>query len=155
MIYSETVKYALLALAYLALQNGRLVKVEEIAQAQNVPKPFLSKIFHKLVRERVLKSYKGPNGGFSLVIPPEEISIYDVIRYLDEDYRLDYCALRPGRCEEWQTLPCSVHDKWTALREHIMEYLTSTTIADLAGVEAKHQAPAHVKRKGKEKRSKL
>jgi hypothetical protein len=55
MIYSETVKYALLALAYLALNRDRLVKVEEIAEAQNIPRPFLSKIFHKLVRERVLK----------------------------------------------------------------------------------------------------
>jgi len=144
MIYSETVKYALLALAYLALQKGRLVKVEEIAQVQGIPKPFLSKIFHKLVRERVLKSYKGPNGGFTFAIQPEEISIYDVIRYLDEDYRLDYCALRPGRCEEWQTSPCAVHDKWIDLREHIMEYLTTTTIAELAGVEEKHKKSIQV-----------
>jgi Rrf2 family protein len=100
MIYSETVKYALLALAYLALNRDRLVKVEEIAEAQNIPKPFLSNILHKLVKERVLRSYKGPNGGFTFMIPPEKITIYDVIRYLDEDYRLDYCALRPGRCEE-------------------------------------------------------
>jgi rrf2 family protein (putative transcriptional regulator) len=145
MIYSETVKYALLALAYLALNRDRLVKVEEIAEAQNIPRPFLSKIFHKLVRERVLRSYKGPNGGFTFMIQPEEITIYDVIRYLDEDYRLDYCALRPGRCEEWQSSPCMVHDKWTALREHIMEYLTSTTITELAGVEEKHRKPTQVK----------
>ena len=84
----------------MALNRDRLVKVEEIAEAQNIPRPFLSKIFHKLVRERVLKSYKGPNGGFTFMIPPEEITIYDVMRYLDEDYRLDYCALRPGRREE-------------------------------------------------------
>jgi Rrf2 family iron-sulfur cluster assembly transcriptional regulator len=82
MIYSETVKYALLALAYLALNRDRLVKVKEIAEAQNIPKPFLSKIFHKLVKERVLRSYKGPNGGFTFIIPPEKITIYDVIRYL-------------------------------------------------------------------------
>ncbi len=145
MIYSETVKYALLALAYLALNRDRLVKVEEIAEAQNIPRPFLSKIFHKLVRERMLRSYKGPNGGFTFIIPPEEITIYDVIRYLDEDYRLDYCALRPGRCEEWQSSPCMVHDKWTALREYIMEYLTSTTITELAGVEEKHRKSTQVK----------
>ncbi len=145
MIYSETVKYALLALAYLALNTDRLVKVEEIAEAQNIPKPFLSKIFHKLVKERVLRSYKGPNGGFTFRIPPEEITIYDVIRYLDEDYRLDYCALRPGRCEEWQRSPCAIHEKWTTLRKHIMEYLTSTTIAELADVEQKHRSNVQVR----------
>ncbi len=145
MIYSETVKYALLALAYLALNRDRLVKVEEIAEAQSIPKPFLSNIFHKLVKERVLRSYKGPNGGFTFMIPPEKITIYDVIRYLDEDYRLDYCALRPGRCEEWRSSPCTVHDKWTALRVHIMEYLTSTTIAELARVEEKHGEATQVK----------
>ncbi len=140
MIYSETVKYALLALAYLALNRDRLVKVEEIADAQRIPKPFLSKIFHKLARERVLRSYKGPTGGFTLSIPPEKITIMDVIRYLDEDYKLDYCALRPGRCEEWNTLPCRVHEKWTRLREAIMDYLNTTTIADLVEVEEKHRA---------------
>ena len=129
----------------MALNRDRLVKVEEIAEAQNIPRPFLSKIFHKLVRERVLKSYKGPNGGFTFMIPPEEITIYDVMRYLDEDYRLDYCALRPGRREEWESSPCMVHDKWTALRENIMEYLTSTTITELAGVEEKHRKDTRVK----------
>ncbi|ADO44617.1 MAG: Rrf2 family transcriptional regulator [Hydrogenobacter thermophilus] len=139
MIYSETVKYALLALAYLALNRDRLVKVEEIAEAQKIPKPFLSKIFHKLARERVLRSYKGPTGGFALAVPPEQITIMDVIRYLDEDYKLDYCALRPGRCEEWQVSPCRVHEKWTRLRDTIMDYLNNTTIAELAEVEEKHR----------------
>ncbi|SNZ14200.1 RrF2 family transcriptional regulator [Hydrogenobacter hydrogenophilus] len=139
MIYSETVKYALLALSYLALNKDRLVKVEEIAEAQKIPKPFLSKIFHKLARERVLRSYKGPTGGFTLAVPPEQITIMDVIRYLDEDYKLDYCALRPGRCEEWQVSPCRVHEKWTRLRETILDYLNTTTIAELAEVEEKHR----------------
>ncbi|MFN3471556.1 MAG: RrF2 family transcriptional regulator [Aquificaceae bacterium] len=143
MIYSETVKYALLALAYLALNRDRLVKVEEIAEAQKIPRPFLSKIFHKLARERVLKSYKGPTGGFTLAVPPDKITILDVIKYLDEDYKLDYCALRPGRCEEWQTLPCAVHDKWTKLRKKILKYLSTTTIAELAQVEEKHRKPAN------------
>jgi Rrf2 family protein len=139
MIYSETVKYALLALAYLALNKDRLVKVEEIAEVQKIPKPFLSKIFHKLARERLLRSYKGPTGGFTLAVPPEQITIMDVIRCLDEDYKLDYCALRPGRCEEWQVSPCGVHEKWTHLREVILDYLKTTTIAQLAQVEEKHR----------------
>ena len=139
MIYSETVKYALLALAYLALNKDRLVKVEEIAEVQKIPKPFLSKIFHKLARERLLRSYKGPTGGFTLAVPPEQITIMDVIRCLDEDYKLDYCALRPGKCEEWQVSPCGVHEKWTHLREVILDYLKTTTIAQLAQVEEKHR----------------
>ncbi len=138
MIYSDTVKYALLALAYLALNRDRLVKVEEIAEVQNIPRPFLSKIFHKLARERVLRSYKGPTGGFAFAIPPEDITILDVMRFLDEDYKLDWCALRSERCEEYERHPCAVHDKWTKLREQIYEYLRTTTIADLAQVEARH-----------------
>ena len=106
-------------------------------------KHFLSKIFHKLARERVLKSYKGPTGGFTLAVPPDKITILDVIKYLDEDYKLDYCALRPGRCEEWQISPCAVHDKWTKLRQEILEYLSTTTVAELAEVEEKHRKPVN------------
>ena len=54
--------------------KDRLAKVEEIAEAQRIPKPFLSKIFHKLARERVLKSYKGPTGGVTLAVPPDIIT---------------------------------------------------------------------------------
>ncbi len=137
MIYSDTVRYALLALAYLALNRDRLVKVEEIAEAQNIPKPFLSKIFHKLSREMVLKSYKGPNGGFAFAIPPENITIFDLMRYLDEDYKLDLCALRPERCEKYEFAPCVIHEKWTNVRRQILEYLRTVTIANLAEAEAK------------------
>ncbi|MCS6957315.1 MAG: Rrf2 family transcriptional regulator [Aquificaceae bacterium] len=139
MIYSETVKYALLALAYLATNRDRLVKVEEVAEAQKIPKPFLSKIFHKLAKEKVLKSYKGPTGGFILVVSPKDITIMDVIRYLDEDYKLDYCALRAGKCEEWNAVHCPLHGKWSALKEKILEYLTNTTVAEIAGTEVKQE----------------
>ena len=67
----------------------------------------------------------------------------DVIKYLDEGYKLDYCALRPGRCEEWQISPCAVHDKWTKLRQEILEYLSTTTVAELAEVEEKHRKPVN------------
>ncbi|MFN3599715.1 MAG: Rrf2 family transcriptional regulator [Aquificaceae bacterium] len=72
---------------------------------------------------------------------PAYITIMDVIMYLDEDYKLDYCVLRPGRCEEWNTTPCSIHEKWTDLRKAILDYLNTTTIAELAEVEEKHRAP--------------
>jgi len=62
MIYSDTVRYALLALGYLALHRDRLVKADEIAKAQNIPKPFLSKILHELARREVLHSVKEPCG---------------------------------------------------------------------------------------------
>ncbi|NPA41764.1 MAG: Rrf2 family transcriptional regulator [Aquificae bacterium] len=138
MIYSDTVRYALLALAYLAMHRDRLVKADEIAKAQNIPKPFLSKILHELARRDILHSVKGPRGGFSLKVDPEKLTMWDVVSLMGEDYRFQACVLMPDKCETFNTNPCVVHHRWEKLKKSIVDFLKSTTIADLISVEERH-----------------
>ncbi len=138
MIYSDTVRYALMALSYLAMNRGRLVKAEEIAKTQNIPKPFLSKILHELARRDILHSVKGPKGGFSLKVDPEKLTMWDVVVLMGEENKFNSCVLMPEKCEAFQTNPCVVHDKWEKLKHQIIEFLKSTTIAELISVEERH-----------------
>ncbi len=140
MIYSDTVRYALLALAYLALHRDRLVKADEIAKAQNIPKPFLSKILHELARRDVLYSVKGPRGGFALKVEPEKLTMWDVVSLMGEEYRFQNCVLMPDKCEVYETNPCIVHHKWEKLKRKMIDFLKNTTIADLVSVEERHLA---------------
>ncbi len=138
MIYSDTVRYALMALSYLASNRGRLVKADEIAQNQNIPKPFLSKILHELSRRDVLSSVKGPKGGFALKADPSKLTMWDVVVLLGEEGKFNTCVLMPDRCEEYETNPCAIHHRWEKLKKKIVEFLKETTIEDLIEVEEKH-----------------
>ncbi len=138
MIYSDTVRYALMALAYLAYNKGRLVKADEIAKAQGIPKPFLSKILHELAKKDILYSVKGPKGGFTLKVDPASLSMWDVVVLMGEEGKFDACVLMPNKCEVYETNPCVIHNRWEKLKKRIVEFLKETTIADLISVEDKH-----------------
>ena len=138
MIYSDTVRYTLMALAYLALNRDRLVKAEEIARTQNIPRPFLSKILHELSKRDILTSVKGPKGGFALKVDPEKLSIWDVIVLLGEENKFQTCILMPDKCEVYETNPCVIHHKWEKIKKKVVDFLKSTTIAELTSVEERH-----------------
>lgn len=138
MIYSDTVRYTLLALAYLALNRNRLVKAEEIARTQNIPRPFLSKILHELSKRDILTSVKGPKGGFTLKVDPEKLTMWDVVVLLGEENKFQTCILMPDKCEEYETNPCVIHHKWEKIKKQVVDFLKSTTIAELTSVEERH-----------------
>ncbi len=138
MIYSDTVRYALLALSYIAHKEGQLVKAEEIAKSQRIPKPFLSKILHELARREVLLSVKGPRGGFTFKVDPSQLTMWDVIKLMGEENKFDTCVIKPEKCEVFKEHPCAVHHKWEKLKAQIVDFLKNTTIAELASVEDRH-----------------
>jgi Rrf2 family cysteine metabolism transcriptional repressor len=77
-------EYALLALIHLARAKGEgFVTVAAMAEAQGLPAKFLEQLLMALKRARLVKSQKGPHGGYRLARPAEKISLAEVIRLLD------------------------------------------------------------------------
>jgi Rrf2 family protein len=77
-------EYALLALIHLARAKGEgYVSVAAMAEAQGLPAKFLEQLLMALKRARLVKSQKGPHGGYRLARPAEKISLAEVIRLLD------------------------------------------------------------------------
>ena len=77
-------EYALLALAMLArLEPGAYVHGEEISKAQDIPRRFLQQILFALVRARIVRSVKGPRGGYCLNRPASSISLAEVVRLFE------------------------------------------------------------------------
>lgn len=80
-----SVKYSLIAVAYIADNSKEgYVKAINVSKEYNLPLEYLLKLMQQLVRANVLKSKKGPDGGFCLARPPEEITLYDIIKVVDE-----------------------------------------------------------------------
>ncbi|MFC1617894.1 RrF2 family transcriptional regulator [Patescibacteria group bacterium] len=77
-------EYGLRGILYLAKQSERrAILTSEVSNRQNIPQSFLNKIFQKLVRAGVLRSYRGYRGGFSLAKKPSEITLRSIIETLE------------------------------------------------------------------------
>ncbi len=127
MIYSRSAEYAIRALVHMA--DGEFALVKEIAAKCDIPQHFLSKILQDLARDGLLKSSKGPGGGFRLAAPAESISMMKIIEAVDGRSRYDHC---PAGCEECNDRQeCGFHDSWIPLRSRIIDYLEGTSVADL------------------------
>lgn len=139
MLYSNACEYAVRALTHLAgAPAGELVPLQDLAQAEDIPAPFLGKILQAVVRAGLLRSAKGPRGGYALARPAKMITLLDVKRIIDGTADLEGCAVGLARCSD--EMPCPQHQTWKPLREAIKRYLATTTLADMATALAKKRA---------------
>jgi Rrf2 family protein len=139
MIHSSACEYAIRAMTYVAgYEPGTRLLARDISAHEKIPGPFLGKIFQTLVRAGLLKSSKGPGGGFSLARDPESISLYDIYRSIDGTTYLDACAVGLARCSD--EVPCPLHERWKPIRERIRNYLEATSLADMATATRRKKA---------------
>lgn len=130
-LYSNTCEYAIRALTHLAQTTpGEFCQLSEIAKAQTIPPAFLGKILQNLVRAGILRSARGPGGGYQLAYPPAEISLLDVRHVIDGSDDLNRCAVGLNPCSD--DTPCPLHETFKPLREAIHRFLSETTLRDLA-----------------------
>jgi Rrf2 family transcriptional regulator, iron-sulfur cluster assembly transcription factor len=131
MIYSRSSEYAIRAFVHLAqTPDGKYAMVKTIAEQEDIPLHFLAKILQQLARKGLLRSSKGPSGGFALRTAPHEIRLLDIVAAVDGLDAYEECAAGHAHCSE--STVCFMHDSWAALRSRIMEYLGRNTIADLS-----------------------
>ena len=136
MIYSRSAEYAIRACVHLALApEGRFVMARVIAEREDIPAHFLAKILQELARKGMLKSNKGPSGGFALRIAPEKLRLLDIVEALDGQALADSARQVPWMLGSFQ-----------ALHSRIMNDLGRSTIGHVA-VEL-----SHLREKSKKKR---
>jgi Rrf2 family transcriptional regulator, iron-sulfur cluster assembly transcription factor len=129
-VFSRPCSYATRALVYLASQPaGRMSAGGEIATSESIPPAFLGKVLHPLCRDRWVRSRKGLNGGYELLVSPERISLLDIIRSVDGEPLID-CLLEDRACS--CATPCELHESWAEMRDQFVNYLQRVTVADLA-----------------------
>lgn len=128
---SNTSKYAIRAVIYLALFSTREKKVgiKEVASELDIPSPFLGKILQMLARHHILGSTKGPNGGFFLNKPAIDISLMEIIELIDGNDTFSTCVIRNANCSHDD--PCALHDRIAHLRNEERMLFSTESIADL------------------------
>lgn len=148
MIYSRSSEYAIRAFVHLAqAPSGSYVMVKQIAATEGIPTHFLAKILQQLARKGLLRSSKGPTGGFALRAAADEIHLVDIVEALDGLGEYQACAAGLSECSD--DMPCPMHESWKALRSRIMDYLGRNTIEDLAKALEQKRRLLEKQRRGK------
>jgi Rrf2 family protein len=126
------VDYALRAMSELAAANAPRT-VDQLAAAQHIPNKYLESILGELRRDGLLRSQRGPEGGYRLARPAEAISIADVIRALDGEL----ANVRGSRPEnlEYAGAAQSLQQVWIALRASERQILEGVSLAHVARAE--------------------
>ena len=123
-------EYAVRAVVFLASQpEGKVSLINEIAEVQEVPKSYLSKIMQHLTRAGLVKSRRGARGGFTLARPADSITLREAIEAVEGPIFLNVCLIRKGECHRDDF--CPVHPVWKEAQKKLMEVLDSKTLADL------------------------
>lgn len=105
----------------------------EMAEAENIPLPFLSKILHELNKQKLITSSKGPGGGYSLARNPADISLREVITAVDGELELEEtCVLGLDECRD--DAPCVLHDFWKNVRAQYLRAVADSSLLDAANV---------------------
>ncbi len=129
---SNTCKYALRALIYLGKfsENDKLIGIKKISEELELSSAFLGKILQKLVRQKLLVSTKGPNGGFALSKAANEITLYDIVIKVDGEGFFVNCIIGLEPCKSHDpTKPlCPVHAQYEKVRNEIEAFYKETTL---------------------------
>jgi Rrf2 family protein len=125
---SQTIEYALRAMIYLTgLKPESSANSETISRRTKVPKGYLSKILRDLVVADLIKSQRGPNGGFCLARGPGEISMIDIVNAIDPIKRITRCPLgNPAHTEL-----CPLHRRLDDAMASMESDFTKTTLAEI------------------------
>jgi len=125
-------RYAVMAMVDLAKHGtGNPISLAEIAERQEISLSYLEQLFAKLRAGELVKSVRGPGGGYLLSRGAEGTRISDIILAVDEPIRATRCSPgAPVGCRGNQTR-CLTHDLWEELGHQIHLFLNSVTLADV------------------------
>ena len=125
-------RYAVMAMADLARREPgaeRGIALAEIAARQEISLSYLEQLFARLRRRGLVKSARGPGGGYRLARGAAETTIAEIIHAVDEPLRATRCGHGKGCMTKGER--CLTHDLWEDLGHRIEDYLASVSLADV------------------------
>ncbi len=127
-------RYAVMAMVDLAMHSdNKPISLADIADRQEISLSYLEQLFAKLRRGGLVRSVRGPGGGYLLAREDTETRISDIILAVDEPIRATRCTPgQPFGCRINKSR-CTTHDLWEELGNQIYLYLSSVTVADVVG----------------------
>ena len=125
-------RYAVMAMADLAsFQSDKPVSLNDVSLRQNISLSYLEQLFAKLKNGKLVKSVRGPAGGYVLDKNPKEIKLSNIIFAVDEKVKTLNCKKESKRGCQGRTVKCITHNLWDQLDQHINNFFEKVKLQDL------------------------
>lgn len=130
MFFSKTCEYAIRAVIFVAQKSegGRKVGIKEVAAGIDSPEHFVARILQDISKRGLIKSSKGPNGGFYVDSSVQNNTLADIVKTIDGEKIFKGCGLGLKSCSE--TKPCPLHNDFKEIRKKMHLTLQSATIGE-------------------------
>ncbi len=127
---STKIRYGTRAILELACRYGEgPIELKEIAKKQDISIKYLEQVIIPLRTAGMVKSVRGSKGGYSLALPPSEVSLNDVIETLEGPLALVDCVSEPRVCK--RSSSCVTRDVWSDVSEALHRILKSITLEEM------------------------
>jgi Rrf2 family protein len=128
---SRKIDYGLRAMIYLAsIDRAAVVPFREIARQMMLPEDFLAKIMKTLVDHGLVRSARGPHGGYTLARPADGISFLEVIEAVEGPIAINVCLDGEDPCAK--SSACTMVDVWRRGQERMLEVYREAKLSELA-----------------------
>jgi Rrf2 family transcriptional regulator, cysteine metabolism repressor len=136
-------RYAVRAMLELAFQYGNgATLVREVSRRQEISDLYLEQLFNRLKTAELVRSSRGPRGGFRLSRPPEEIRLIDIIRVMEGSTAPVECVDNASICS--RSGSCPTRSLWVELKRATDQILESTTLKDLMERQLRNREKAEL-----------
>lgn len=127
-MFSKTCQYALRAMIFIAQKSmeGGKSGIQDIAVAIDSPVHFIAKILQTLGKKKLVRSAKGPNGGFYLDEELLDCSLAKIVNAIDGDRLITGCGIGLKQCSEIK--PCPIHEEFKLIRRQIEQMLENARL---------------------------
>jgi Rrf2 family iron-sulfur cluster assembly transcriptional regulator len=132
---SATCKYGIRAVIYIASRPDQKSNtgLKQIADELKIPQPYLAKILQILSKKKILRSTKGPHGGFYILKPSDVLTLMDIIVAIDGGDFFDSCYVTGEKCnfDRPEKGVCVLHNDLRKEKEHLSKFFSSKTIKSI------------------------
>lgn len=123
--------YGIRSVLYLARQPYKKISfVTEISEQYKIPRSFLAKILQKLVKAKIVRSYRGVKGGFSLARMAKDITVFDVLEAIEGKLAMNLCLSDKKKCDFSKN--CPISPVWANVQSKVVEVLKKSNFEDLS-----------------------
>ncbi|QQS38031.1 MAG: Rrf2 family transcriptional regulator [Ignavibacteriales bacterium] len=127
---SKKTEYAFMAVKYIALnQNGCCITAKEISDKYDISYELLSKVLQRLNKHQIVSSFQGAKGGYVLNKSPFELTLIDIIRAIEDDYKITDCMNGKGTTDDCRHVECcTIRDPLLKVQKEIERVFSQTTL---------------------------
>lgn len=128
MLFTRETDYALRIIR--VLKDGGTFNVKSICQKEMIPEAFTYKILRKLQKTGVVNAFRGTAGGYYLMKPVAELTLYDVILMIEPDFALTHC-MNKECIRNPEKNPCGVHRELVRIQNNVIQDLKRKSLDEI------------------------